>query len=177
MLRSFTDKNGLEWKIVIGLYTARRVKELSDGRIDFVDTSRAQSARNALIEMAEDVEMTAQVLWWLCESQAGERGLSEIEFAESFDLDILDAAQCAVAEAVIDFFPSRHRAALRKATEIARQAYETEMVEVDQLSTELIESPEFERMIRQAVTAGVTSGSSQDLHSVDPLISSVSHPS
>ena len=168
-MRTFTDQHGNEWKILIGLYTANRIKELSDGRIDFVDTSRAQNARGALIEMAEDVEITGRVAWWLCEEQASERGLTEEQFADGFNLDTLIAFQTAVAEAVIDFFPSRSRAAIRQAAELAQRIYQEETETIDAAAQEILQSPELETMIRGAIR-GQTSGSSPDLRAADPLM-------
>ncbi|GAB5444369.1 MAG: hypothetical protein Fues2KO_47180 [Fuerstiella sp.] len=169
MPRKFTDNAGREWSIVIGLYTAQRIKELSDGRIDFVDTSRVQSGRNALIEMSEDVELCGRVLWWLVEDQATAVGVTERQFGEAFDLDVLDAAQTALAEALIDFFPSRLRDTLRRAAELARKSYEREMATVEAKAEELTNSPEFEQMIDAAIR-GQTSGSSPDLRAADPLM-------
>jgi len=175
MARTFTDRNGLEWSILIGLYTANRVRNLSDGRVDFVDTSRVQSARNALIEMAEDVELCGRVLWWLCEDQATERGIDEKAFADAFDLDVLEAAQMAVAEAIIDFFPNRARPALHHAVEIAREATTAAMLELDEVTTDLVNSPEFEQMVQGAIR-GAMSGNSPDLRAADPVNYSIAAP-
>lgn len=168
MARTFTDREGRDWKILIGLYTAKRIKDLSGGVVDFVHTSRVQSARNALIEMAEDVELCGRVLWWLCEEQATKKGITENDFADAFDLDVLDAAQTAVAEAIIDFFPSRARPALHHAVELARKVADQQMTELDQKTTELVNSPEFEEMVT-AATRGALSGNSPDLRAADPL--------
>jgi len=175
MARTFTDRDGREWTIRIGLYTANRIKELSDGVIDFVDTSRVQSARNALIEMAEDVALCGRVLWWLCEDQAKEHNIGEEQFADGFDLDVLDAATTAVAEALIDFFPSRARPALQHGIELAREITDRALMDLDQKTTDIVNSPEFERMIAGAIH-GQLSGSLPDLRAVDPLQSSIATP-
>lgn len=174
--RTFTDTQDRQWRITIGLATARRIKELSDGKIDFVDTSRVQSARNALIEMSEDVELCGRVLWWLCEAQAIELHVSENEFADAFNLDTLEQAQTAVSEAIIDFFPSRARPALQQAVAIAREVFDQETQELTQQTNELVSSPEFRTMIESAIR-GNLSGNSPDLRAADPLISGVPIPS
>lgn len=163
-MQTFTDTQGRVWNIAIGLATARRLRDQTDGRIDFVEQARTGQGKEIFETLAGDMELLGQVAWLLCEVQAEESGISELNFAEAFDMDVLDKFQTALIRAAIDFFPSRSREVLKKALQLAEQIAEKENAEISEKAAQLMEDPQFEQMIRKAIhrTPGDLSGSGPD---------------
>jgi len=177
-MHKFTDNQNREWAIAIGLATARHLKEQTGGRVDFVEQARTGHGKEVFQALATDIELLGQVAWLLCEAQAVERGVSELDFADGFSMDVLDQFQTALIRAAIDFFPSRSRPVLQKALEVAERnlAEDTEFAVKE--ANKLMANPHFEKMIRKTMrTPGVSSGSGPDTSDSDLVISSTLNPS
>lgn len=153
-MRVFKDKLEREWSVQLGLATCRHISQQTDGRVDFVEQARTGTGQDVFRALAEDLELLGQVAWLLCESQAMTRGVSELDFADAFDMDVLEQFQTALILAAIDFFPSRSRPVLQRALEIADRVGRAETAQTTQRAMQVMDSPEFEAAIRQAMTRG-----------------------
>lgn len=173
-MHRFTDNKNRVWSLAIGLATANHLKEQTEGRVDFVEQARTGQGKEVFSLLANDLELLGQVAWLLCEAQATEQGVSELDFAEAFDMDVLDNFQTALIRAAIDFFPSRSREVLRKALEVAERITRDDNATAVKKATELMEDPQFEQMIRKAIqrTPGDLSGSGPDTLDLDRKTSS-----
>ncbi len=150
-MRTFSDLAGREWRLSIGLATARRVKEQTGGRVDFVEQAKGGNGHNVFGALAADFELLGQVLWLLCEPQATELGVSELEFVEAFDMDTLARAQDALVEATIDFFPNRSRSLLREGAAVAVELAAEEATAAEMKARTILHSPEMKDVMRAAI--------------------------
>lgn len=150
-MRTFKDNAGREWRLAIGLATARNLKEATDGRIDVIEQSKGTTVHNLFGALAADIGLLGQVLWILCEAQAEEFGISELQFAEAFDMDALARGQDALIEAIIDFFPNRSRGLLREGAAVARAIADTEADAAETRAMEILKSPEMAAVMRAAI--------------------------
>lgn len=150
-MRTFTDNAGREWHLAIGLATARHVKDQTGGRVDFIEQGQGSTGHNLFSALASDIALLGQVLWLLCESQASEAGMSELQFAEAFDMDTVARAQDALIEATIDFFPNRSRGLLREGAAVARQIANEEAEIAERKAMTILRSPEMAAVMRAAI--------------------------
>ena len=75
--------------------------------------------KNSLIDqMALDPILLVDVLYAVCQPQAEENRVDDIEFGESIGGDIIDHATGAFLEALVDFFPAARRHLLKRAISI-----------------------------------------------------------
>jgi hypothetical protein len=172
IMHTFTDTQGRIWRITLGLATCRHLAEQTDGRVDFVQGARTGQGKEVFEALSEDLALLGQVAWLLCESQAAEIGVSELDFADAFDMDVLEQFQTALIRAAIDFFPSRSRQFLLRALVVGERVAAEHNAKTQQQATQLMEDPQFEAMIRKAVTRGGKSGSGPDTSDSDLVISS-----
>lgn len=177
-MHTFTDNQSRTWKLALGLATCRRLSQETDGQVDFVEQARTGQGKEVFQRLANDLALLGQVAWLLCEAQAEELGVSELDFADAFDMDVLDQFQTALIRAAIDFFPSRSRPMLLKALEVGEQIAAEENTRTSQQATELMKDPQFKEMIRKAVrrTPGDVSGSGPVMSDSDPPICSAAGP-
>lgn len=149
-MRTFNDRDGREWRLQIGTFTADRIKAATNGRVDFVEQGRG-TGHNIFSVLANDLQLFGQVLWLMVERQAEEAGISESEFADAFDMDALERAQSALIEATIDFFPFRSRGLYTEAKTIAeRVAAEQEIATIER-AREILHSQEMKDVMIAAI--------------------------
>jgi hypothetical protein len=149
-MRTFTDTGQRPWNLQIGLASARHVKEATAGRVDFLAGARG-GGHDVFRVLSDDVELLGQVLWILCQSQAEEAGISELQFVEAFDMTTLERATTALMEAVIDFFPSRSQGLLRDGIAMAQQIANDEANAAEMKARTLMNSPEMADLMRAAI--------------------------
>lgn len=154
----FSDNAGRLWSIQLGLATCRRIAEQTEGRVDFIEQARTGNGKDLFRVLADDLQLLGQVAWLLCERQARAGHMTEDEFADGFDLDVLERFQTALIRATIDFFPSRSRPVLQRALEIAERVGNAETERIQAQAMDVVNSPEFAATIQQAMTHG-TAGS------------------
>jgi hypothetical protein len=138
----FRDAKGRDWTVVVDTTTVKPVRESL--QIDLLDTSG-----RTLERLADEPALLVDVLWVLCRDEAKERGVTDIQFGQALVGDSIDAATAALMEAVTDFFPSRKRDVLRRASAMAER--------VRQKGTDLalakIENPELEAKLLATMEA------------------------
>lgn len=98
-MASFTDKLGRSWVIDLTAGDLRRVRTRAGIELGKL---LAQPDQLAAV-LFGDVETFGRALWALLENQAGERGVTEDDFADGFDRAAVSAAALAVVDAVADF--------------------------------------------------------------------------
>lgn len=108
-----TGKGGakltFELRLTVGL-AARIKKALA------VDLNKLLDEPKTFTSMLfAEPETLVRLLWMFCADQAAAKNITEEDFGELFDGDVLEAAVAAVMEAVVDFFPkARGRDEIRK---------------------------------------------------------------
>lgn len=150
-VRQFTDTAGRTWRLSFGYATARRVRDATGGRVDFLAAGRGSAGVNVFQPLAADVELLVQVLWLLVETQATAANVTETDFGESLNLQTLEAATTALLEATIDFFPSRSQRLMTSGAALAQKIVAEEAGKAEQRAAEMMQSPEMEQLIRAAV--------------------------
>jgi len=104
--RTFKDKDGDEWLVEFTVSKVRRAKTELNVDIRNIDE---ELFRN----LAMDAELIGSLIYLVCEPQIEARGLNDETFFDRFDGDTVEASGNALFEALIDFFPSQRRDALR----------------------------------------------------------------
>ncbi|MFV0445673.1 MAG: hypothetical protein ACK5Q5_18990 [Planctomycetaceae bacterium] len=100
----FTDADGREWRLAITINDIRRVR--AEVGVDLAN------AGPRLFEQLSDPVQLVDTLHCLLRGACENRNLDAVGFANSMRGDTLEQATEALLEAIIDFFPSRQRAAL-----------------------------------------------------------------
>lgn len=123
---TFKDADGRDWNLTLTLGVARRIKD--DLGIDF----GAIGDGSLFFKLAGDPYKLGAVLWLLIEREAERRKITDEQFLDALDGDVLGAAISALGEAVVNFTPAPMRAAVAKAfakTEEAQQVAMTTLMD------------------------------------------------
>jgi hypothetical protein len=100
-MRSFKDREGMEWQVDFTIGTAIKLKDRLGVDIDSTD--------NGLVKLASSGTLLFKALYLICEKQAQERKLDAEAFYERFTNDSIVSANAAFIEAITDFFPNARR--------------------------------------------------------------------
>lgn len=102
---SFRDLNQREWTIRLDVPLVRRIAEVTGIKL-------TDLRADPFLRMSTDPCLLVDVLWLLCERQAKEAGISDIQFGEAIG-DQIDAATEAMQDAIVNFSHSSKRSLLR----------------------------------------------------------------
>lgn len=133
-MREFKDDEGRPWRLVMTVGAAARVKDLvridiqedeeqPDGSIRKVDRSvpfdliDVSTIGRALEVIRSRYTTIGEVLYAILCRQVDERKLTKEQFLESLRGDSLEAAQRALEEELVDFFPLRLRRMIKQLVE------------------------------------------------------------
>ena len=133
-MREFRDEEGRPWRLVLTVGAAARVKDLvridvqedeeqPDGSVRKVDRSipfdliDVSTIGRALEVIRSRYTTIGEVLYAILCRQVDERKLMKEEFLESLRGDSLEAAQRALEEELVDFFPLRLRRMIKQLVE------------------------------------------------------------
>ena len=116
MAGKFTDGKGREWLLTLSAPLCKSIKQ----RLGISLTDLRSEAFN---QLSTDPILLVDTLWLICEKQAAERGLSDVDFGESL-VECIDDAVVALEVAIIDLFPTAKRSLLR-----SLQAKNQEMIQ------------------------------------------------
>lgn len=148
---SFKDTTGREWLVVVNVAQVKRVREQL--RINLADPNEGN-----LLEQLTDPVTFVDVLFVLCQSQAKEAGVSDVQFGESMGGDALDDGLMALGGALADFFRGPKRKIWEQAVKLTRK----HLAKLEAVLTE--RANEIEAMAEKAITdqnpIGVTSSES-----------------
>ena len=113
-MKSFKDRNGLEWKIDLSFALWRRIK--SETGIDLLDVAMPDT--KSLRQLAE-MENVGVVLWLYCEAQAVEAGIDRETFWRALHGPAIETGMKAIVDDLEDFSQSPQFTALRVSMEEA----------------------------------------------------------
>jgi hypothetical protein len=149
-MRKFQDTRGRTWLLAIHAPAIKRVRALLG-----VDLMEAAGS-GLLTRMGMDVVLLVDVLYALCEPQAREMGVGDVEFGESLDGDAIDAATDAFLDELMGFFRKRPRLLLKRSLERGAQLMEMGLTKAGQA----LESGRLDEALALASTDGTPGASS-----------------
>jgi transcription initiation factor TFIIIB Brf1 subunit/transcription initiation factor TFIIB len=131
-MRSFKDRDGVEWQIDFNIGTAIDLKDRLGIDLDSND--------QGLIKLASSATMLFQALYVACEKQAIERWIDAKAFYAKFAGDSIIDANAAFIGALTDFFPNtRRREVLNRIVESFRVIEEKSLQQSEQAAQKLEE--------------------------------------
>jgi len=138
---TFKTESG-EWIVKVDGPKALQVRAEVEG-LDIVARDASQFEL-----LTKDVLKAQQVLWVLCRDQAAQKGIDRDQFMALLGGDVGEAAGIALIEAIIDFFPSRQREALRQ---MLAANLEAEAAMHDHVQNRLKEAPLAKRIATKGI--------------------------
>jgi hypothetical protein len=106
-LARFKDVQGRDWDVVVDVVAIKQVRSALS--VDLAKLFESEAKK-----VFGDPCLLVDVLFVLCRDQCEGRKLSDIDFGRSLGGDSLKLAGKALADAVIDFFPSDQQAPCRE---------------------------------------------------------------
>jgi hypothetical protein len=103
-MQAFKDTAGRTWEITINVATVRRVRG-SCLKLDLMKL--VDDGAKGLTDLLNDIVAFVDLLYVLCQPQADQLGVTDIQFGESMGGDSLDQAADAFMKEFIDFFPQK----------------------------------------------------------------------
>lgn len=107
-MHRFTDNANRDWSVQINVATVKRVRAALG-----LDLMKAVGG-NVLEQLASDPILLVDALYVVCEPQAQERGVSDIQFGEAMAGEAIEKAADAFLGELLDFFQPRQREMLAK---------------------------------------------------------------
>jgi hypothetical protein len=107
---TFTDSDGREWDVRVTHAHLRPLKR--ECQLDLRDVFKPDG--NPVADAVADPEQVGRIAWVLCRKQAKDAGVTADEFAASMNGPAVWSAAEAIAQAVLDFFPTGDEAAEKK---------------------------------------------------------------
>ena len=123
-MQTFKDAEGREWIVELHVRAIREIKARTGVNLSELMALDFDSA-NSVSEALMDTMTVADMLWVVCESQ---RTISKEDFESAIKGDVVEAAESALMESVIEWFPKRKREVLRKLTSLPEKVVQ-QMVE------------------------------------------------
>lgn len=142
-MSTFKDNKGRDWEILVNVPKIRAVREACDG-LDIGDPTG-----RALDTLEKDPCKLVDVLFVLCEEQAKEQGISDVQFGEALFGNEIDDATEALIEAHINFSRGRTRSLLRKTMEKTRETRELGM----EVAIKKLDDPELMKRVKVEMEA------------------------
>lgn len=123
-MQTFKDAEGREWIVELNVRAIREIKARTGVNLSELMSLDFDSA-NSVSEALMDTMTVSDMLWVVCESQ---RTISKEDFESAIKGDVVEAAESALMESVIEWFPKRKREVLRKLTTLPEKVIQ-QMVE------------------------------------------------
>lgn len=140
-MKTFTDSKCRDWTVDVNVTAVKRVRDRLS--IDLLDLSSGQLFE----KLVADPIALVDVLYVLCEPQANERQVTDVQFGEAMAGDAIEAATTALLESLIEFFPKAKRAVLEKAVQKLR----TVEAMAAQVASQRLDSPEIDAQIERLI--------------------------
>lgn len=145
----FTDARGRSWPLTMNVNTVRRVKAACGvDLLDLVTLTGSEVKTDTLDRLADDPCLLVDVLFEIVRPAANDCNVTPEAFADALDGDAIEAATVALLEAVIDFFPSAKRRALKAMLAASRRFADKQAEALDKL----LNSEELDKAIEAALT-------------------------
>ena len=159
-MKIFKDNRNREWQLVLNVYEMKQIRAKLG--IDLIDVIQLDKSGNIQVDMidriANDPCLLVDILWVLCEAQAKELDVTDVDFGSSLAGDAIENATKAFLDELVDFFPGAKRLFLRKAIELA-QKYTGEMTAALEKA---LASPELEERVKAAMNSSTSSPGSSE---------------
>jgi len=121
-MMNFTDATGDGWTLTITVGAAKRVRDLL--KVDLLQPLAGEPP--LLTRLSTDLILLCDVLYVICQPQADERSLTDVQFAERLGGEALEQAHEAFLGGLVDFFRQLRRtdlvAAIERQREVVRRA-------------------------------------------------------
>ena len=159
-MHNFTDNQHRTWQIALNVYEMKRIRAaLGIDPVNVIALDKQGEVKVDMIDrIANDPCLLVDILWTICESQAKEEGITDVEFGSSLAGESIEEATKAFLDELVDFFPGAKRLFLKKAVELARK-YADEMKATLEKA---LESPELEDKLKAAMTSSTNSPGSSE---------------
>lgn len=156
----FTDNQRRSWNLSLNVWEMKRIRAaLGVDLVNAVAVGRDGNVQADLVDrIANDPCLLVDILWVLCEEQAKEEGVSDVDFGSSLAGDAIEEATRAFLDELVDFFPGARRLFLRKAVDLARKY----AAESDAALKAALESPEFEAKVAESMNSSTRSPGSSE---------------
>lgn len=156
----FTDNQRRSWNLSLNVWEMKRIRAaLGVDLVNAVAVGRDGNVQADLVDrIANDPCLLVDILWVLCEEQAKEEGVSDVDFGSSLAGDAIEEATRAFLDELVDFFPGARRLFLRKAVDLARKY----AAESDAALKAALESPEFEAKVAESMSSSTRSPGSSE---------------
>ena len=149
-MKVFKDAAGREWTVEVNVQSIKRVRGLLD--VDLLD-----AVGGDLIErLLGDPVLLCDIVYCLCKPEADERGVSDEEFGRAMAGEAIEAATTALLEELVDFFPPKKRALLRKAMDKLERFQDAAI----ELAHKKLDDPELEARLETELDRLAVHGSS-----------------
>ena len=102
-MRSFKDTSGAHWEVAIDVPVARVIRSRTE-----IDV-HSMFSQETLTMLAGNTLVLTDLLWAVVERQAEKRGVSELEFFQRLDSEIIETATDLLFDAVVDYLPEKKR--------------------------------------------------------------------
>jgi hypothetical protein len=139
-MKTFTDTAGRVWTVQIDVTAIKRLRDLLG--LDLGGSSEKSPADFAE-RLLRDPIFLADALYVVCKPEADSRSLSDEDFGRALRGDVIEAAQAALLQEYVDFFPSLQRTALEKLVAQARRLQEATV----KLALDRLDRPETEQAV------------------------------
>lgn len=156
----FKDNQGRSWNFALNVWEMKRIRaSLGVDLVNAVALGKDGNVQADLVDrIANDPCLLVDILWVVCEEQAKEDGVSDVDFGSSLAGDAVEEATRAFLDELVDFFPGARRLFLRKAVELARRY----AAQTDSALKAALESPEFEARLAASMSSSTKSPGSSE---------------
>lgn len=113
-MKQFKDTQGRSWTIEVNIRQIRRVRDQVN--VDLYSLFADEAKR-----LFSDPVLLVDTLYVLCQAQCEERKMSDRDFGEAFDGEVLEKAADALLEEVVSFFPQSRQTILRATINKSRE--------------------------------------------------------
>ena len=149
-MKTFTDTAGRTWDVQVNVDTIKRVRDLlSVNLLDIVEPDN-----DLVVRLAEDVILVADCLFAVVKPQADEWEVSDTDFGRALSGDVIDQATTALLEELIDFFPKRRRAILRRAWETVKKVAAKLADQAERRARKALANPKLEQRLMARLSGG-----------------------
>ncbi len=139
-MKPFKDNKGVMWEVTINVNSLKRARDLAK-----FDLLGAFEDKDGIQRLTTDPILMVNLLYAVCKPAADAARISDEQFGERFDGDVLDSAMTALMEETVDFFPKHRREPLKKALEKLQQI----QAQAAAIQIQQIQSPEMDRRITE----------------------------
>jgi len=158
-MKTFRDAQGREWSLTINVASLKRVNDALG--LDLTQIVDPDS--DVVAKLTGDMFLLFECLCTLLQPQLDQHDVSPEAFGESLDEESTEKAATALFEAIIDFFREDRRMLLKRAFSKVQTAVSRRETQALERAMKGVESPEFDRVIGDALDDNIpasTSGSS-----------------